>query len=833
MIEKDKIVKEVALKGVTVLIAERTTHGRHSGLLEGSNVVKINGDRLQRRDKRRQQPGPGPVPAWNLATANAPRRVFQLVGDPRSGLADDTSTAPFGQVTTDLVHYQPSNEVYWFKYELAGGQQAAGHRDARLSDYSRNLIYLLRAADPHRWTVPALAAKFRIRSQRVLALLALKELEAQRIEDGKLLAGPLSAYALTVHTADLHLHSSSGTPLRRVPLTGGQAQQQQQQQQQQAAQAQGRGPARLAPGLALQAAEGFHSDRVLPRLLGTTTRLHSALVAALRAHGFSGAAVRTALGARLAEAEALAAEVLGAAPAEGAGGEGAGAGGYLDAELAAYRAAVEGVVAAVEDVGAASPPLLEARRAAVLRSAAEAALQAAQAAGGAAGGAASGAGEGAAVSSSGELPEALRLQLTAAAEPLMKADNPASLTRCFLALPPDLRTALLRPLPELAAALAAAGVDMQRAARDAGYRGPAADVVAGTATAARGGKGGRVAKEAAGASRAPRLPVDAFGFAAVPPARLEALVAASDALAAAAAAAEAKLAALAPEAVETGAAAAPPPSAAMRRAAALASRYVAADGMWAELRRRAARTRRERERPPRDEAAKERLIRVLAEASRSALGRALQVEVVARLRQRKAFDEANAMAAAAAARGAADGGAAARPRLAWEAVAAYLDVRVAGRVYARGSGERHVARLPSFPAFEGYPLEQFDSVREGALSAANRALGAEQEAAMQGRFRADLLYNLGVRGEKLRDVRPGAPAWPANLASALQRPVVVYGIGPDGATQYPPLHVAAAEGGGARQRPLNEQEQVFQERRLPRLRLPYHMDRIRRKPELG
>ena len=62
------------------------------------------------------------------------------------------------------------------------------------------------------------------------------------------------------------------------------------------------------------------------------------------------------------------------------------------------------------------------------------------------------------------------------------------------------------------------------------------------------------------------------------------------------------------------------------------------------------------------------------------------------------------------------------------------------------------------------------------------------------------------RGEKLRDNDlPGAPAWPANLRTELTRPVVVYGIGPDGATQYPPADVAAGDGA---KRPLNEQEKV-------------------------
>jgi hypothetical protein len=82
---------------------------------------------------------------------NAPSRVLQLIGDPRTGVADDVSENPFGTVTVDQVHYQRSNEVYWYKYEFAAEQRRGGHRDARLSDYARNLLYVLRAADPARW----------------------------------------------------------------------------------------------------------------------------------------------------------------------------------------------------------------------------------------------------------------------------------------------------------------------------------------------------------------------------------------------------------------------------------------------------------------------------------------------------------------------------------------------------------------------------------------------------------------------------------------------------------------------------------------------------------
>lgn len=47
--------------------------------------------------------------------------------------------------------HQSSNEVSWFRYAVAGKQLLpAMHMDARLSDHSKNHMYLLRAKDPQR-----------------------------------------------------------------------------------------------------------------------------------------------------------------------------------------------------------------------------------------------------------------------------------------------------------------------------------------------------------------------------------------------------------------------------------------------------------------------------------------------------------------------------------------------------------------------------------------------------------------------------------------------------------------------------------------------------------
>lgn len=45
---------------------------------------------------------------------------------------------------------------------------------------------------------------------------------------------------------------------------------------------------------------------------------------------------------------------------------------------------------------------------------------------------------------------------------------------------------------------------------------------------------------------------------------------------------------------------------------------------------------------------------------------------------------------------------------------------------------------------QGYSLSEFDRASEGELSSLNRKLSEAEEADMAARFRADLLYNLGV-----------------------------------------------------------------------------------------
>lgn len=178
-------------------------------------------------------PPPAAAPrgeVFDAAAAGAPLRVHQLIGDPRTGVADDTTTAPWGpDVSVEWVWSSPATGVDWYRYSKAGPDQLPFmYMDARLSDHSKNELYLLRCKDPARWTIPRLADKFRIRRQRVMAILALKEMEAHRIDGGESLGGALAAYAFRVPLQDLRL-KPDGEPYDLAELVAAEQQREKQQ----------------------------------------------------------------------------------------------------------------------------------------------------------------------------------------------------------------------------------------------------------------------------------------------------------------------------------------------------------------------------------------------------------------------------------------------------------------------------------------------------------------------------------------------------------------------------------------------------------------------------
>lgn len=88
---------------------------------------------------------------FNAAVASAPFQVHQLIGDPRTGVADDTTTAPWGDdVSVEWVYSDPEQGVDWYRYSEAGPMLPHMYMDSRLSDHSKNLMYMLRCKDPAR-----------------------------------------------------------------------------------------------------------------------------------------------------------------------------------------------------------------------------------------------------------------------------------------------------------------------------------------------------------------------------------------------------------------------------------------------------------------------------------------------------------------------------------------------------------------------------------------------------------------------------------------------------------------------------------------------------------
>jgi hypothetical protein len=77
-------------------------------------------------------------------------RAAAAAGDPRTGVADDT-TQPLGSgVCVQPVYLNEETNVQWYRYTLDGDKLNQCHRDGRLSDHAKNLMYILRAKAPAR-----------------------------------------------------------------------------------------------------------------------------------------------------------------------------------------------------------------------------------------------------------------------------------------------------------------------------------------------------------------------------------------------------------------------------------------------------------------------------------------------------------------------------------------------------------------------------------------------------------------------------------------------------------------------------------------------------------
>jgi len=740
---------------------------------------------------------------------NAPTKVLELIGDPRSGLADDVTHNPFGEITVDLIHHQFSNEVYWYKYEYAGNVLRETHRDARLSEHSKNLMYILRAKDPRRWTIEALAEKFHIRKQRVLAILALKEMEAHRMESGKVLQGPLSAYACPVKLSDVQL-DGSGEPLAFS----------------------------LPPPSESTALPSLQQQ--LPRVSATARDVQLQLLQALQPYGYSVEAMQKAVEQEFAklEAQLLALVQPASAASSGEGSEpkqegeasSSGEGGDEAASQTAssLRAPLQSLLAAARQVLGGSSVLKEEGELHATAAHLQRLLQ-----------------EQASSSSASSPPDSAAVGDGGLPSPpaspevveLVSAWEGSRLTRLVLQLPAASRKLLLDTVPRVSAELATQGLDLSALTTQQDYSGPSVSAPVSSGEAGTEG-----------------LPLDLLDYQPVQRQALEGIASALQQLEQAMAGLG-KLAGSSQEAAGSGDAALG--SEEVQQALALRRQYLSADAMLAALNSQYA-----ADRGARSNEEKKALLKVLEEAAPSSAERALKYEGIMQLirsgdtaaallglrelegSEEEALAVARAMGANVdvgpegeqapntaldpAAHKALSKAQAAAGAGSWDLVSAYLDTQVAGKLYHRGSGERHVVRLSTYPAFEGYSLEQYDKLEEGELSQLNRLMAEREEAELYARFRSDLLFNLGLVGEKLWD--PSLPARAPNMGSRLEAPLVVYSIGEDGTTQYPPLYVAEQDG---TKRALNEQERVYQDRRRQRKLIAYQLQRIRRKPEIS
>uniref|UniRef100_A0A7S0VA47 Uncharacterized protein n=1 Tax=Polytomella parva TaxID=51329 RepID=A0A7S0VA47_9CHLO len=799
-------------------------------------------------------------PEDNIAIRNAPQKVLQLIGDPRSGVADDVTTNPFGEITVEMIWHQLNNESYWYRYEFAGQATEQSHRDSRLSDYTKNLIYLLRAKDPKRWTIDLLAKKFHIRKQRVLAILAHKEVEAHKIESGKQLKGPLSAYGMKVRLDDLRFLSlnNSGNGWEDPIEVRAAA----------AAAAGAKDTSTAAPTAATTAEDIFV---VAPRVAAATRQFQAQLIDALAPYGYDFDRFSADILADLARTKDLAIKVFGEEDAlktppsaasdaasdaladEVEGGESQQQGPAfffvewekrVNAALGALRPFLTGPVFAAEAKAA--------RLTAELKQKAVAA---------------------AAASSNKDSEEVKAL----AADLQAIADDP-TVFKGFLGLPARVRAQVMSAVPEVAIALNAMGEDLRRVQSDDDYAGRLVEVAAQKALEAEekkkeekqkekekeNGEGTTTSNANDNANDTTQvlsdpvcqLDVDVFGFEAFSLKQREELVAAARALSAALR----DVHSLAEVAGVKGGAAggsagskSPVSTERVRALQALAEQYRSADVMAEGASVPGSGFMNAR--PVYEAHELDKAIEVLKEIDPESESKLEQMSAMYKLLSSRYEDEQEAgiqmrqnllkLAAVKLKEEGGGGGGSGNEneneienvedkkfpdleRCNWDFMAAYIDTTIANRVFHRGSGERVVHRTATYPAFEGYPLSDIDTVTEGEVSRRNREAAVQTEDLLYQEFHRKILFNLGMIGEQLHEPQDGEIK--PNLRSLLDKPMVVYDIdSASGETVYPPRYVAQVDG---THRPLTDQEKAYQVKRQPSMRIPYLMPMTQRRDNL-
>jgi len=123
-------------------------------------------------------------------------------------------------------HAGTPGEPWGWLYDLTESGETAERwingANARLSDRAKTQMYAMHVEDPETWNVDALAVKYRIRKQRVGAILALKASEAEHVRENKHLyheceaAVESAAGTVDVGTGARHIAAVPTMPMFRV-----------------------------------------------------------------------------------------------------------------------------------------------------------------------------------------------------------------------------------------------------------------------------------------------------------------------------------------------------------------------------------------------------------------------------------------------------------------------------------------------------------------------------------------------------------------------------------------------------------------------------------------
>jgi hypothetical protein len=104
-----------------------------------------------------------------------------------AAVADDTmqmNIAPPGRLPWEILGVDEDRALVQWGVDLSQGKAPNPWKSARLSEESKTTMWTLHKEDPHKYSADRLAEMFRIRQQRAMAILALKEMEEAAVTAG-------------------------------------------------------------------------------------------------------------------------------------------------------------------------------------------------------------------------------------------------------------------------------------------------------------------------------------------------------------------------------------------------------------------------------------------------------------------------------------------------------------------------------------------------------------------------------------------------------------------------------------------------------------------------